>query len=109
MQEEIKPRSFFLPTSSLQLKTNYFLQFGRLLSSTSTYSASITSPGFFSCAPPAPAEEPPPAPAPAAPACPAPCVVLYNSSAILSTERSTFSFPAPTPGTPPSLTAFFAS
>src|SRR5258708_39420785 len=40
-------------------------QFGRLLSSTSTYSASITSPGFFSCAPPAPAADPTPPPAPA--------------------------------------------
>src|SRR5262249_45628026 len=42
-------------------------QFGRFVSSTSTYSASITSAGLFSFAPPA--EEPPPAPALAAPAC----------------------------------------
>src|SRR6266478_142776 len=88
-------------------------QFGRLLSSTSTYSASITSPGFLSCAPPEPAELPPLAPAPAAapacPALPAACAVLYRSSAILCSERSTFSFAERSRATPPSLMAFFAS
>src|ERR1700731_5248846 len=105
-----KPKYFLFLLKTYNGKLS---QFGRLVSSTSTYSASITSPGFFSCAPLEPAEEPPPAPAPAAapacPAAPAACDVLYSSSAILCSERSTFSVADRSRATPPSLMAFFAS
>src|ERR1700720_4633889 len=95
----------------LTIENRQLSQFGRFVSSTSPSSASIPSPGFSSCALLEPAEDPPPAPAPAAapacPAAPAACDVLYSSSAILCSERSTFSVADRSRATPASLMAFF--
>src|SRR5438045_1188077 len=103
------------PVTSQSLPITSHFQFGFLPSSTSTYSASITSPGFFCSWPPLldpepdpePDEDPPPPPLPAA--APAACCVLYSSSATLCIARSTFSVAERSRAVPPSDIAFFAS